>query len=85
MKNQGQFTREADAGPHGLVLLYPPDANDRAEASAWMKRAQPLGFEVSPEEAHLQGRNATVCDEPVEAAAKTYAENHFELRYAWPE
>jgi hypothetical protein len=50
-----------------------------------MKRAQPLGFEVSPEEAHLQGRNATVCDEPVEAAAKTYAENHFELRYAWPE
>ena len=85
IKNQGQFTRPADAGCHGLVLLYPPDATDRAEASVWMQRAQPLGFEVSPEEAHLQERNAIVCDEPVEAPEKTYAENHFESRYAWPE
>jgi hypothetical protein len=48
MKNQGQFTRAADAGRHGLVLLYPPDAKDRAEAATWMKRAQPLGVEASP-------------------------------------
>jgi hypothetical protein len=85
MKNQGEFTRPADAGRHGLVLLYPPDANDRAEATAWMKQAQLLGFEASPEEAHLHNCNAIVSDEPVEAPAKTYAENHFELRDAWPE
>jgi hypothetical protein len=85
MKNQGQFTRPTDAGRHGLVLIYPPDANDRAEAAAWMKRAQPLRFEASPEEAHLHEHNGTVSDEPVEAPAKTYAENYFELRYAWPE
>jgi hypothetical protein len=85
MKNHGQFARPADAGRHGLVLLYPPDANDRAEAAAWMKRAQPLGVEASPEEARLHKRNATVSDEPVEAPAKTYAANYFELRYAWPE
>jgi len=48
MKNQGQFTRAADAGRHGLVLLYPPDAKDRAEAATWMKRAQPLAVEASP-------------------------------------
>jgi hypothetical protein len=85
MKNQGQFTRPAAAGRHGLVLLYAPDANDRAEAATWMKRAQPLGFEASPEAVHLRERNRTVSDEPVEAPAKTYAENYFELRYAWPE
>jgi hypothetical protein len=85
MKDQGQFTRPADAGRHGLVLLYPPDANDRAEAATWMKRAQALRVEASPEGAHLHERNATVSDEPVEAPAKTYAENYFELRYAWPE
>jgi hypothetical protein len=48
MKNQGQFTRAADAGRHGLVLLYPPDAKDRAEAATWMKRAQPLAVEANP-------------------------------------
>ena len=85
MKNAGQFTRPADAGRHGLVLLYPPDAKDRAEAATWMKRAQALRVEASPEGAHLHERNATVSDEPVEAPAKTCAENYFELRYAWPE
>jgi hypothetical protein len=85
MKNQGQFTRPADAGRHGLVLLYPPDADDRAEAATWMKGAQALGIEASPEEAHHHERNATVSDEPVEARAKTHASNYFELRYAWPE
>ena len=85
LKNQGQFTRPADAGRHGLVLLHRPDANDRAEAAAWMKRAQPLGFEVTPEEAHLHEHNGTVSDEPVEIPAKTHAENHFVLRDAWPE
>jgi hypothetical protein len=102
MKNQGQFTRPADAGSHGLVLLYPPNANDRAEAASWMKGAQPLGIEARPEEAqaqhqeekawtatdeeaHLHERNTTVSEEPLEAPAKTYAENYFELRYAWPE
>ena len=85
MKNQGQFRRAADAGRHGLVLLYPPDAKDRAEAATWMKRVQLLGFEASSEEVHLHELNVTVSNEPVEPPAKTYAENYFELRYAWPE
>jgi hypothetical protein len=37
MKNQGLFTRTADAGSHGLVLIYPPDADDRTEATARMR------------------------------------------------
>ena len=85
VKNQGQFSRPVDAGRHGLVVLYPPDADDRAEAATWMSRAQPLGFEANREEAHLHELNATVSHEPVEGPAKTYAENYFELRYAWPE
>src|ERR1700751_4349322 len=39
-RNQGQFTRPADAGRHGLVLIHPPDADDRREATAWMKEVQ---------------------------------------------
>ena len=56
MENQGQFTRAADAGRHGLVLIYPPDANDRAEATAWMKAVQTMGIEASLEEAHERPR-----------------------------
>ncbi len=51
MKNQGQFTRPADAGPHGLVLIHPPDADDRTEAASWMKRVQAVGLEANLEEA----------------------------------
>lgn len=54
VKNQGQFTRPADAGRHGLVLLYPPDAHDRAEAATWMKGSQLPGVEASPEGAQAQ-------------------------------
>ena len=52
MKNQGHFTRPADAGRHGLVLIHPPDADDRREAVTWMKGVQAFGIEASPEEAH---------------------------------
>jgi hypothetical protein len=52
MKNQGQFTRPADAGRHGLVLIHPPDAADRREAASWMKSVQALGIE-----APLEGAN----------------------------
>ena len=37
MKHQGQFTRPADAGRHGLVLIHPPDEDDRREAESWKK------------------------------------------------
>ena len=37
MKNQDRFTRPRDACCHGLVLVYPPDADDRREATTWMK------------------------------------------------
>lgn len=36
MKNQGQFTRPADACPDGLVLIYPPSGDDQAAAATWM-------------------------------------------------
>jgi hypothetical protein len=40
MKNQDQFTRHADAGRHGLILIYPPAEDARAEAAAWMREVQ---------------------------------------------
>ena len=36
MKNQGQFTRRADACQDGLVLIHPPTEEERAEASRWI-------------------------------------------------
>ena len=55
IKNQRQFTRPADAGRHGLVLIYPPDADDRIEASTWMKAVQTMGI-ASLEEAYERPR-----------------------------
>jgi hypothetical protein len=40
MKNQDRFTRPADAGRHGLILIYPPAEDARAEAAAWMREVQ---------------------------------------------
>ena len=37
MKNQDQFTRRADACRDGLVLIYPPARDERAEAATWMR------------------------------------------------
>jgi hypothetical protein len=65
MKNQGQFTRPTDAGLHGLVQIYPPDAEDRTEAATWMRAAQALESEpgegavpVLPED-HRQDEEAS--------------------------
>lgn len=38
MKNQHQFTRPADAGDHGLILIDPPTVEERREAAAWMSQ-----------------------------------------------
>ena len=38
MKNQHQFTRPADAGRNGLVLIDPPGADERQEAVTWMNQ-----------------------------------------------
>lgn len=40
MKNQDQFTQRADATSHGLVLIYPPAEDARAEAAGWMRKVQ---------------------------------------------
>jgi hypothetical protein len=65
MKNQGQFTRPADAGRHGLVLIHAPDADDRGEAAGWMKAAralqgaQPVGQAAVPPEDQRQDEEAS--------------------------
>ena len=60
MTNQDQFTRPADAGSGGLVLIYPPASEDRAEATTWMSgvqsRARNLGSSVAEEAVALAGR-----------------------------
>ena len=33
-----QFTRPADAGRNGLVLIDPPGADERQEAATWMNQ-----------------------------------------------
>ena len=38
MNNQDQFTRPADAGRNGLVLIDPPAADERQEAATWMNQ-----------------------------------------------
>jgi hypothetical protein len=40
MNNQDRFTRPADAGRHGLILIYPPAEDARAKAAAWMREVQ---------------------------------------------
>lgn len=47
MHHQNQFTRPADAGRHGLVLIYPPEADDRIEAAAWFRGVQIVDNETS--------------------------------------
>jgi hypothetical protein len=37
LKNQGQFTRRADASRDGLALIYPPTGDERTEAATWIK------------------------------------------------
>jgi hypothetical protein len=81
MKNQGQFTRPADAGRHGLVLIYPPDGDDRIEAVAWMKGVQALGIEANPEEAHERPR-AQAQRQEEKAWTSTDEESHLHERNA---
>jgi hypothetical protein len=65
MKNQGQFTRPADAGRHGLVLIHAPDADDRRQAATWMKAvralqgAQDVEQAVVPPEDHRHDEEAS--------------------------
>ena len=40
MKNQDQFTRQADAGDHGLILIDLPSAEERRDAVAWMNQVR---------------------------------------------
>ena len=52
MKNQGQFTRRADACRDGLILIYPPTGDQSAEAAAWVAedRGAATKFEGAPDE-----------------------------------
>ena len=40
MHNQDRFTRVADAGHNGLVLIDPPARDERQEAAAWMNQVR---------------------------------------------
>jgi len=47
MKNQNRFTRPADAGDHGLILIDPPTVEERREAAAWMSQVRGSGISFS--------------------------------------
>jgi hypothetical protein len=40
MRNQNLFTRPADAGRNGLVLIDPPAADERQQAATWMNQVR---------------------------------------------
>ena len=40
MNNQDRFTRPADAGRNGLVLIDPPAIDERQEAATWMNQVR---------------------------------------------
>jgi hypothetical protein len=40
MNNQDRFTRPADGGRYGLILIYPPAEDARAKAGATMREVQ---------------------------------------------
>jgi hypothetical protein len=40
MRNQDQFTRPADAGRNGLVLIDQPAVEERQEAATWMDQVR---------------------------------------------
>lgn len=69
MNNQDQFTRPADAGRHGSVQIHPPEADDRREASTWMKEVQaPQGepggeVPVQPEDRRQDGEASSRMDD----------------------
>jgi hypothetical protein len=50
MKNQGQFTRRADASRDGLALIYPPTGDERTEAATWIKGVHGAPTNISPPE-----------------------------------
>jgi hypothetical protein len=52
MENQDRFTRPADAGHSGLVLIDPPAGDERIEAASWAKRVVDI-----PTNAGLQSVN----------------------------
>lgn len=45
MRHQERFRRTAGANLHGVIVVFPPTQEDRAEAAAWMAR---IGVAVSP-------------------------------------
>jgi hypothetical protein len=40
MRNQNLFTRPADAGRNGLVLIDPPAVDERQQAASWMNQVR---------------------------------------------
>ena len=40
MRNQNLFTRPADAGRNGLVLIDPPAVDERQQAATWMNQVR---------------------------------------------
>jgi hypothetical protein len=61
MKHQVQFAHAADAGRYGLVQIHPPCAEDRTEATTWMRMAQGMeseeGARKAPEPPDDHGRD----------------------------
>ena len=47
LMNQNQFTRPADACPEGLVLVFPPTADELSTATTWMSGVHGAATNVS--------------------------------------
>ena len=60
LKHQGEFARPADAGRHGLVQIYPPDAKDRAQAASWWAEVRAMhsdaGAKLPAQPPHVHAR-----------------------------
>ena len=50
LMNQNQFTRPADSCSEGLELVYPPTADEIAEATNWFAGTHGVARNVSPAE-----------------------------------
>jgi hypothetical protein len=53
MRHQERFRRIADANPHGLIVVFPPTEEQRAEATAWAAEIGIIGWPLAAPRARV--------------------------------